>query len=266
MVEWNIFHEIVAEYWFSVKRWEELEFNVEFMKNNIMSKHHEIWNFDKVKRGKTWSIEKSITVIDKLVEFYFKEIQNMRWFDEIVEIEQNFLEKIFDLENNELPVPFKGKTDRIVKVWWKLIIDDWKSVTSFSDPADVYQYELQAASYWLWIRMKYWINPHAARFYEVKKSANRDWSSQINVVYIEFTTQIINRFIELYSRIVDELSGKPLIDLETWKMRFVPNPFVQYGGESAWKDFCDEVDNNRTWNVSQFMNVKKPEPAFALDL
>lgn len=264
LVEWNIFHEIVAEYWFSIQRGEEAD--VEALKNNVMTKHFEQWNFDKVRWWKTWSLEKSVSVIDKLVQFYFEEIDKMTWFDEIVEIEQNFIERIYDLDDNVLPVPFKWKTDRIVKTWWNLIVDDWKSVTSFTDPSDVYEYELQAAWYWLWIRVKYWINPFAARFFEIKKSKNKDWSSQINVIYIEFTPQMINRFIELYSRIVDELSGKPLIDLETWKMRFVPNPFVTYGGESAWKDFCDEVDNNRSWNVSQFMNIQKPEPAFALDL
>jgi hypothetical protein len=134
-----------------------------------------------------------------------------------------------------------------------IIIEDWKTVTYFSDPSEVFAYELQSAAFWLQVRMKYGENPTKAKFYEIKKSANREGGSQIQVIEIDFTPQMIERFLELYRRICLELAGLPLIDEESGTIRFLPNPFAQFGAAESWMDFCDEVDNGKVWLLSEIM-------------
>lgn len=151
-----------------------------------------------------------------------------------------------------------------------LIIEDWKTVTYFTDPSEVFAYELQASAFWLQVRMKYGENPKKAKFYEIKKSANRDGGSQINVIEIDFTPQMIERFLELYRRICFELAGLPLIDEESGVVRFLPNPFAQFGAKESWQDFCDEVDNGKVWLLSEIVPTRENKLASenfeALDL
>ncbi len=119
--------------------------------------------------------------------------------------------------------------------------------------------------------MKYGENPARARFYEIKKSKNRDGSPQINVIDIEFTPILINRVLELYRRVVAELAGRPLIDPETDTVRFIPNFDAQFGAKESWDDFCYEVDNGFIWSLKEVIpnrsQNKLAEESFeALDL
>lgn len=71
------------------------------------------------------------------------------------------------------------------------------------------------------------------------------------VIDFEQRPEVLAQFIELYSRMVKEISGQPLYDEATGVMQFLPNPFAQFGGDDAWLDFCDEVSGNKTWNFQE---------------
>lgn len=270
LVEGDLFHRVIASYYEQQMADPLAGFNLDETFDRILEGMKTRWDFDKVEWGKTGSFEKSMETVKKALGFFFAEPEVVNQYDEIVSIEEKFLTTVTDLENNELPIPMKWFTDRLVRLGDALIIEDWKTVTYFTDPSEVFAYELQASAFWLQVRMKYGENPKKAKFYEIKKSANRDGGSQIQVIEIDFTPQIIERFLELYRRICFELAGLPLIDEESGVVRFLPNPFAQFWARESWNDFCDEVDNGKVWLLSEIVPTRENKLASenfeALDL
>ena len=64
---------------------------------------------------------------------------------------------------------------------------------------------------------------------------------QIVPYIVEYNSELLETFLELYRRIVKELAWMPLIDQETWIVQFLPNPYAQFGGDEAREDFKEEV-------------------------
>jgi RecB family exonuclease len=110
-----------------------------------------------------------------------------------------------DLDNNTLPIPFKGYTDLIIMDGENLDIVDHKLVTSFTTEVSPH-YLIQACAYFFTFREKYGIDPRRAIFDEVKKSKNRDGSPQINRCVIEFKKINLYIFLEIYARALRMLS------------------------------------------------------------
>lgn len=257
-----------------------------FYTDQIIKRFDSEWQFDKVDYWKTWSKEKSIKTIEQLVEFYFEEID--KFYDlkntRVLSIEEKITTEIQDLEWNPLPIMLKWFTDLIIENdKWEIIIKDHKTVTSFNTHEDfiidiwednvkeldlVYPvYEIQACEYWFLVRALYWKNPVAMEFDQIKKSKNREWGSQIYKYRVDFSPKMIKRFLEIYSRIVRELSWQPLID-ESWILQFLPNPFQQFGWQDSWLDFAREVEWNST-TIEQILakrNQKLDNELEALDL
>lgn len=92
---------------------------------------------------------------------------------------------------------------------------------------------------------------------------------QVVPYVVEYNADILERFLELYRRIVKELSGQPLIDEDTWIVQFLPNPYDQMNGQESWLDFADEVNSGKVWNLNE-IKASKPnkfeEYVEALDL
>ena len=88
-------------------------------------------------------------------------------------------------------------------------------------------------------------------FDQIKKTKNRDGSPQITQYVIEYTPTLLNAFIEIYRRVVTQLSGQPVID-EQGYVKFIPNPFSMFDGEASWLDFKEEIETGKNWNLSEF--------------
>lgn len=69
--------------------------------------------------------------------------------------------------------------------------------------------------------------------------------------------QCVPLFLEIYSRIVNELSGGGPFDPKTNTFKFIPNPFQSFGGEDAWKDFKEEVLTDRKWTAEEVDMARK---------
>lgn len=93
---------------------------------------------------------------------------------------------------------------------------------------------------------------------------------QVVPYVVEYTSHVLERFLELYRRIVKELSGQPLIDEATGVVQFLPNPYAQFGWEESWADFCFEVAEGKCWTLSELLPKKAnrfaDEKIEALDL
>lgn len=269
LIEGSLFHSVLELYWQEHKEGRQKEFNIEAAFQSRLQQAEIDSSFEGVNWWSTGSKEKSIETVQKALWFYFEELP--QWTTEqIVAIEARFLSDFEDLEGNSMPIPLKWFLDLIVKDGDDIIVEDHKlvSVCTEQDKVDP-KYEIQACEYWFLIRKQFWLNPKRMIFRQVKKSKNRDWSPQIVPYVVEYNAAMLNRFLEIYRRMVKELSGQPLIDEATGVVQFLPNPYDMLGGKESWIDFCDEIDNMKTWNIKEIL-ANKPnkfaEDVDALDL
>jgi len=253
LIEWSLYHEILEVYYNSRKDWTEFNFEETF--NEKVEQFTVDNRFDWCDWGKTWSLDKSLKTVKQAIWFYFNELPE---YDEILDVEKKLFSEFCDLEWNEMPIPLKWFCDVIVKNWDDIIIVDHKTVWR-PIPQDDFApwYEIQAMAYWFLVRQEYWKNPTKMIFDQLKKTKNRDWSPQLTQYVIEYTPELLNRFLELYKRIVKELSGQPLIDETTGLVQFIPNPFGMFGWEDTWNDFCEEVIEEKKYTIDELHEIKK---------
>ena len=257
LLEGDCMHRVLAEYYngLTANPKYQKQFKLESVVDNLIE---ELFNPEAVKKitwGKTGSLDKSISTIRTALESYFNELPKI---DHVVSVEERFLTDFEDLENNPMPIAIKGFTDLITLVGDEYVIRDHKFVSFFSDPlnvGDIEKYEMQAAPYFFMARKRYSKNPIRMIFDEIKKSKNRDGSPQRREIVIEYTPLLLNRWLEIYRRVVKTLAGIPLVDPETGIMQFLPNPFAQFG-EEAWADFCEEVNQGKVWTFDEIKNIR----------
>ena len=253
LIEGKGVHAVLEGYWKAKKdgkdfNWEEA---IDEQERIIAAKDRE----GRIDWGKSGDLEKSQKNIRQAIEFYRETPPE---YKEIVSIEDEFISNFEDLNGNAMPIPLKGFCDLIIKEGEDYIIVDHKTVALVKqqdEPAPAF--ELQAAAYWFLIRKEYGINPKRMVFDQIKKTKNRDGSPQITPYIIEYTPEILLRFIELYTRVIKELAGIPLFDPETGVMQFLPNPFAMFDWEESWADFCEEVQSGKEWNLSEIKVIQE---------
>lgn len=269
LIEGSLFHSVLELYWQEHKEGRQDKFDVEAAFQSRLQQAEIDQSFEGVNWWSTGSKEKSIETVQKSLGFYFAELP--KWTtDQIIGIEARFLSDFEDLEGNSMPIPLKGFLDLIVKDGEDIIVEDHKlvSVCTEQDKVDP-KYEIQACEYWFLIRKQFWLNPKRMIFRQVKKSKNRDWSPQIVPYVVEYNAAMLNRFLEIYRRMVKELSGQPLIDEATGVVQFLPNPYAAFWVEESWNDFCAEVDSGKQWTLEEIRAIKPnkfQEDVDALDL
>jgi len=193
--------------------------------------------------GKTGSPDKSLKVVEQALKFYRAEFPEYM----PLHIESKITTECADLNGEILPVPLKIVYDLVTEREGALEIVDHKLVTTYQNEDEgSAAFELQAGSSFFIAWAKFGRQPARMIFDQVKKSKNSDGTVQRQPYIIEFFDAngnphpCLDRFIEIYRRVVMELAGLPLVD-EAGTMRFIPNPFDMMSGEESWKDFCTEV-------------------------
>lgn len=255
LIEGDAMHRVLEGYYTAVMNGEGASFDWKSLMEEIIEELFNADTISKIDWGKTGSVDKSQGTIRTALESYFNELPVI---EQIVSVEERYLTDFEDLNNNPMPIPIKGFTDLVVMEGDDYIIRDHKFVSFFSDPTDIgdiAKYEMQAVPYFFMVRKRYGKNPTKMIFDEVKKSKNRDGGAQRKEIVINLEPRIINRWLEIYRRVVKTLAGIPLIDPETGLMQFLPNPFAQFG-EEAWSDFCAEVDEGRVWTFNEIKEIR----------
>jgi len=205
--------------------------------------------------GKTGSEEKSRSKVEKMIGFYREDLPDYT----PIAVEQAFISDFEDLKNETQPIAIKCVSDLVNDAGSKKIgIIDHKFTSKIKVKGEVApSYEIQACANFFGVRKHFGVNPHSMIFDQIKPSQNRDGSPQRVPYEIVFTPKVLNRFIVLYQRIIAELSGMPLIDETTGTMAFLPNPDAQFGGDESWTDFCEEVDNEKQWTMSEIQQIRE---------
>jgi RecB family exonuclease len=266
LIEGKAVHAVLEGYWKAKKDGADFNWNeaVDEQERIIAAKDRE----GRIDWGKSGDLEKSQKNLRQAIDFYRESPPE---YSEIVSIEDEFISNFEDLEGNGMPIPLKGFCDLVVKESEDYVIVDHKTVALVKQQDEAAPaFELQAAAYWFLVRKEYGINPKRMIFDQIKKTKNRDGSPQITPYVVEYTPDILLRFLELYARVVKELAGIPLFDPETGVMQFLPNPFAMFDWEESWADFCEEVQSGKEWNLSEIKVIQEnrysTEDVEALDI
>jgi hypothetical protein len=168
---------------------------------------------------------------------YVQEIPYQK--DIIISIEEELKEKV-DIEwrgeRLTLPVPLVGYTDKIVEEDGKLIIEDYKTTSSFSDEEKIDGYKiLQAVVYYLLVYAKYGREPYALRYREVKVSKNRDGAPQVKTYEIVFAENEL--FFDFFFRYYDDMTRAL-----NGEMVYMPNITALYDNEVAILAYIHRLD------------------------
>ncbi len=253
LLEGKGLHAVLEGYWNARKEEKDFDWDtaVDEQERIIAARDRE----GRVDWGKSGNLEKSQKNLRQAAGFYKETPPD---YKEIVSVEDEFLSDFEDLDGNTMPIPLKGFCDLIIKDGDDYVIVDHKTVALVKKQDDpMPAFELQAAAYWFLVRKEYGVNPKRMIFDQIKKTKNRDGSPQITPYVIEYTPEILLRFIELYTRMIRELAGMPLFDQETGVMQFLPNPFAMFGWEESWNDFCEEVDSKKEWTMDEIKIIQE---------
>lgn len=269
LIEGSLFHSVLELYWWELKEWRQDAFLVDQAFESRLQQFEIDKQFENVNWGVTGSKEKSIETTKKALGFYFAEMPKYTP-EQVIWIEARFLSDFEDLENNPMPIPLKGFLDLIVKEGEDIILRDHKLVSTIVQQEEVSPtYEIQACEYWFLIRKHFGVNPKRMIFDQLKKSKNKDGWPQLVPYVVEYNAEMLERFLEIYRRIVKELSGHPLVNEAEGTIKFLPNPYAAFGAEESWLDFCAEVRSGNPWTLDQIRAIKPnkyEEEVDALDL
>lgn len=157
----------------------------------------------------------------------------------ILSTEEELHEKVsveYRGEKIELPVALKGYTDKIIEEDGKVIIVDYKTCSSFSDPEKIDAYKIiQACVYYFLVYASTGKQPHAMRYQEVKVSKNRDGSPQVReyeIVYEE-NKLFFDFFLRYYDDMTRAINGE---------MVWIPNIAAMYDNEIAVVSYINRLD------------------------
>ena len=253
LLEGKTLHEVIEHFWKSKQEGKDFDWDAttELALNSFSLRD----TAGAIDWGKTGSYEKSASSVRQAVQFYRDALPD---YKEVVAVEKKFVSDFENLEGKTMPIALKGFCDLIVKDGEDYVIVDHKMVTMVKEQEDLAPaFEMQAAVYWFLIRKEFGVNPKRMIFDQIKKTKCRDGSPQIVPYVVEYTPKVLLRFLEIYSRVVRELAGQPLIDEETGIVQFLPNPFAAFGWEESWEDFCEEVDTERKWTTNEIKVIQK---------
>ena len=135
-----------------------------------------------------------------------------------------------------LPVKLKGYLDKLVRRDGKLVIKDYKTTRSFSDPEKIDGAKIiQAIQYYLMVFAEFGEAPYSFVFEEVKTTKNRDKSPQIKEYEIIYADN--EQFFDFYFRMYDDMTRAI-----NGEMVFVPNIHTMFDNEVAIVAYIHRLD------------------------
>ncbi len=203
-------------------------------------------------------------VMDKFTIAYNSYVQEVPYSkSNILSLEEELNEKVrveWRGEIVDLPVALKGYTDKIIEEDGKLIIVDYKTCSSFSDPDKIDAYKIiQAVIYYFLVYAKYGREPYAMRYQEVKVSKNRDGGPQVKEYEIIYSENML--FFDFFLRYYDDMTRAI-----NGEMVWIPNIAAMYDNEIAViayinrldvpEDVAAQMQKNKVTNITDLLKTK----------
>lgn len=190
--------------------------------------------------------------IDRFVFAYNSYMNELPKQGKLIACEDQIIEQInveWRGQRYDLPVPLKGYIDKIVEEDGELVIVDYKTCASFSDPEKVDGAKiLQAVEYFFLCYAKYGRPPKKLRYEEVKISKNRDGSPQVKLYEIVFDENDL--YFDFYMRfmgdMIRQLNGEAV---------YLPNVHALFDNDIAIIAYIQRLDQEE--EVARRMKEEK---------
>lgn len=219
---------------------------------------------DEVDWGKTGSREQLIKDFHSAISFYQAEEPQL---GKVLGVELNTVTD-HGFDGEQLPVPVKAISDLVTEEEKGIVITDHKVVATFTDKEEEQpDYTMQAMFNYLTVQAKFGKAPYSMIFREIKKTQNRDGSSQIDEYEVIYEKHPEYRlyFLSLYTDVIVTLSDE--------NHRYLPNFGDMYSGKEAWVDYtAGKIDfktlpkvSHRTKFTGEVRDVKFIEQAMEED-
>lgn len=177
-----------------------------------------------------------------LMAFCFQEyIKQMSYIPESVLACEDMLKESIDVEwrgeKITLPVPLKGRIDRIQRTDGKLRIVDYKTCYNYANPDKIDGAKIiQAVVYYFLAYAKYGEEPYSVTFDEIKYTKNSDGSPQVRSYELVFSEneQFFDFFFRFYEDVTRALNGEQV---------YVPNVNALYDNEIAIIAYIHRLDD-----------------------
>lgn len=138
--------------------------------------------------------------------------------------------------NVQLPVPLKAIPDKIARRGDQLIITDYKTCQSYSDPDKIDGCKiLQAIEYFLAVYAEYGVAPHSMVYEEIKLSKNSDGTPQVRTY--EFVYADHELYFDFYFRFFADI-----LRACNGEMVYVPNVRAMFDNEIAIISYIQRLD------------------------
>lgn len=182
--------------------------------------------------GKTGSREKCNQELSRVVDMFLTEFP----LPEQVLATEYKKTVTPEIDGQAFPLPLKAVTDMVSRNGDEIHLWDWKVVTSHTDPGtEAPNYIMQAVFNYYTVSCSLGETPVDMTYVEIKKSANKDGSNQINYYQIKFADhpEYFKYFGKIYAGFLTQISNPDF--------QFLPNFSDQFGGDEAWGDFTAEI-------------------------
>ena len=182
--------------------------------------------------GKTGSLEKSIRDLNKSMDYFDLYCSGLTGVLG-TEVSNTVY---FELNGVKAPLPLKAITDLVRKDEdGNLILIDWKTCTSFSEPTtDDPLLIMQAIFNYYTCSAKYGSSPTRMDYYQIKKTEPRDGSCPVQIYTVDFSRQ---EYFKFFSRIYTGFIK--LVSDDNYC--YLPNLSDILTAKDSWTDFTSEV-------------------------
>lgn len=180
--------------------------------------------------------QKAYEIFSFIYNSYIKEMNDED--ETILSVEEELKELIsvkWKGKKVDLPIKLKGYTDKIIEKNGKIIIHDYKTCRSFSDPEKIDGAKIiQAIIYYLLVYAKYGKEPYSMIYEEVKMSKDSlgKQVKRYEIVYAE-NELYFDFFFRFYEDITQSLLGHAV---------YVPNVYTFFDNEVAIISYIHRLD------------------------
>lgn len=182
--------------------------------------------------GKTGSREGILKDLTQVIQFFLQERPDVgKVLGAEVKVTTGF--KIGD---TDAPLPLKAVSDLVADDGSDIWIWDWKVVSSLTDVEEEQPDRIMQAMFnYYTVSAKFGRAPKGMRYFDIKKSRNKDGSPQCQVYEIVYDShpEYFTYFSRMYSGVVRALANPDLI--------FLPNFSEMFSGKESWADFTAET-------------------------
>lgn len=177
--------------------------------------------------GKTGNRAQIIETYNKGVNFAFAELPK---FHELLGVEEGITTQIDSMVGGTMSLPAKAKMDIVSRnSLGELEIDDWKFVRSYTDGnVDDFKKWLQGMFNYYVVKAKYGEAPLRINYREIKLTANKDHSPQLQTYVYEFGS---NADFATFERLYNDCTRL----INNPEMIFLPNPNDMFDGQATFE-------------------------------